>query len=255
VYHGNLELIDDKDAAWFAKVQRIYMQMQQYGRTSIFGAIPGTGMPYGYFSKTEEGSLFTVVNPSQSVQEIKLPETMSESGFVLYHDDGFETAIKGNAIILGAEQLAVVGFGKYAAGQSKWESDKDIHIPQKIESLRADMEMTGNHTASVRINPMAGMNIRILFSQCGADGEPFRSWGGAPPNGTRMNEFLSIAAKQGGATLPVRIEYDKMIWCGLSWAAGEINAADFNSKQPVQIVCTAKEGESRYFKINIYAAK
>ena len=28
VYHGNLELIDDKDAAWFAKVQRIYMQIQ-----------------------------------------------------------------------------------------------------------------------------------------------------------------------------------------------------------------------------------
>jgi hypothetical protein len=102
-------------------------------------------MPYGYFSTTAEGSLFTVVNPSQSVQEIKLPETMSESGFVLYHDDGFETAVKSNAITLGAEQLAVVGFGKYAVGQSKWESDRDIHIPQKIESLRADLELTGKH--------------------------------------------------------------------------------------------------------------
>ena len=255
VYHGNLELIDDKNAAWFAKVQKIYMQLQQYGHTSLFGAIPGAAMPYGYFSKTAEGSLFTVVNPSQSVQEIKLPETISEEGFVLYHDDGFETVIKGNTILLGAEQLAVIGFGKYAVGQSKWESDKDIHIPQKIESLKADMEITGNHTASVQINPMAGMNLRILFSQCGTDGIPFRSWGGAPPDGTRMNEFLSITAKQGEATLPVRIEYDKMIWCGLSWAAGEINTADFDSKQPVQIICTAKDGESKYFKINIYAAK
>src|SRR5271166_267211 len=90
VYHGNLELVDDEDAAWFAKVQKIYLQLQQYGHTSLFGAIPGTGMPYGYFSKTADGSVFTVVNPSQSVQEINLPEPASKAGFVLYHDDGFE---------------------------------------------------------------------------------------------------------------------------------------------------------------------
>ena len=88
VYHGNLELINDKDAVWFAKVQKIYMQLQRHGQTSTFGAIPGTGMPYGYFSTTAGGGLFTVVNPSQSIQDIKLPETISETGFVLYHDDG-----------------------------------------------------------------------------------------------------------------------------------------------------------------------
>ena len=255
VYHGNLELIGDEDAAWFAKVQRIYMQMQRYGQTSLFGAIPGTGMPYGYFSTTAEGGLFTVVNPSQSVQEIKLPESMSEAGFVIYHDNGFEPVITDKTIRLGAEQLAVIGFGKYASARDKWESDKDIHIPQKIEPLKADVEITGNHAASVLINPMAGMNIRVLFSQCGADGKPFRSWGGAPPDGTRMNEYLTITARQGEKNLPVKIEYDKMIWCGLSWAAGEINTADFDSKHPVQIICTAKEGDSRYFKINIYAAR
>jgi len=70
-----------------------------------------------------------------------------------------------------------------------------------------------------------------------------------------MNEYLTITARQGEKNLPVKIEYDKMIWCGLSWAAGEINTADFDSKHPVQIICTAKEGDSRYFKINIYAAR
>ena len=111
------------------------------------------------------------------------------------------------------------------------------------------MKINGrDHTASIQINPIAGMNIRILFSQCGTDGIPFRSWGGAPPDGTRMNEFLSITAKQGEKILPVRIEYDKMIWCGLSWAAGEINAADFDSKQPVQNYLHGKRGEKpRYF--------
>jgi len=255
VYHGNLELIDDQNAAWFAKVQKTYMQLQQYGQTSVYGAIPGTGMPYGYFSQTTDGSLFTVVNPSQSVQEIKLPETRSEAGFVLYHDDGFEPVIKDNVVRLGAEQLAVIGFGKYAAGQKPWANDKDILIPQKIEPLNAAMELTGDHAASIEVNPVAGMNLRILFSQCGADGKPFRSWGGAPPQGTKMNEYLTITAKQGGKNLPVRIEYDKMIWCGLSWAAGEIAPADFNASQPVHISCTSKDGEARYFKINVYAAK
>jgi hypothetical protein len=255
VYHGNLELIDDQDAVWFAKVQKIYMQIQQYGQTSIFGAIPGTGMPYGYFSQTDGGSLFTVVNPSQSTQKIKFPETTAGAGFVLYHDEGFDSVIESNTITLGAEQLAVIGFGKYAAEQTEWEPGKDIQTPQKIEPLKAEVKVTDTHTASVQVSPMAGMNIRVLFSQCDANGIPFRSWGGAPPDGTRMNEFLRITAQQGGEALPVRIEYDKMIWCGLSWAAGEISAANVDSKLPVQIICAAKDGESKYFKINIYATK
>ena len=255
VYHGNLELIDDKDAAWFATVQKTYLQLQQYGHTSLFGAVPGTAMPYGYFSRTADGSLFTLVNPSQSVQEIQIPEAAAGAGFVLYHDEGYEPVVTSHSIRLGPEQLAVIGFGKYAADRSPWENDGDIHIPREIQTLKADIETTGDHAALVQINPVAGMNIRILLSQCGADGIPFRSWGGAPPNGTRMNEFLGITAKQGSKTLPIRIEYDKMIWCGLSWAAGEIKAADFDSKQPVQINCTSKEGESRYFKIHVYATK
>jgi hypothetical protein len=255
VYHGNLELIDDEDSTWFAKVQNLYLKLQQYGQTSLYGATPGTGMPYGYFSKTADGSVFTVVNPSQSVQVIKFPEAASETGSILYHDDGFEPVIKDNTITLGAEQLAVVGFGKYAAGQSPWESDHAIHIPKEIEPLKANMQITGDHAASVRVTPITGMNLRILFSQCDASGKPFRSWGGAPPDGTKMNEYLTISAKQGEKNLPVRIEYDKMIWCGLSWAAGEINVVDFDASQSIQITCTAKDGESKYFKINLYAAK
>ena len=70
-----------------------------------------------------------------------------------------------------------------------------------------------------------------------------------------MNDYLTITAKQGEEPIPVRIEYDKMIWCGLSWAAGEIDAKKFDPTQPVQVICKSKEGESKYFKINIYAAK
>jgi hypothetical protein len=121
--------------------------------------------------------------------------------------------------------------------------------------LKTALQKTGIHAASVEVHPVAGMNVRILFSQRGSDGKPFRSWGGAPPNGTKMNEYLRITAKQGDKELPLRIQYDKMIWCGLSWAAAEINSADFNAQQPLQIICTSKEGESQNFKIDVYAAK
>ena len=104
-------------------------------------------------SQTRRGCLFTVVNPSQSVQETRLPDTPFSGEFVLYHDNGFEPVIKDSTIRLGAEQLAVVGFGKYAVGQSEWKCDKDIHIPQKIKPLKGEMEITGNMLFPFRLTP------------------------------------------------------------------------------------------------------
>jgi hypothetical protein len=37
VYYGNLELIDDAKARWFAKVQQLYFSLQSFGRTYPFG--------------------------------------------------------------------------------------------------------------------------------------------------------------------------------------------------------------------------
>jgi hypothetical protein len=68
-----------------------------------------------------------------------------------------------------------------------------------------------------------------------------------------MNEYLSITAKQGKRNLPVSIQYDKMIWSGLSWAAGEISVSDINPEKPVQIECTAIDGDAKNFKMNVHA--
>ena len=54
VYHGHLELIDDQDAAWFAKVQKLYMQIQQYGNTSLYRRHPGDGNALWIFLKPGE---------------------------------------------------------------------------------------------------------------------------------------------------------------------------------------------------------
>ena len=251
VYHGNLELLNDTDAAWFGRVQKTYMQLQQFGQTSIWGAIAGTGEPYGYVAETMDGALFTVVNPSQSIREIDLPVLTDNNCRILFHDSGFQPVIKNGKLVLGAEQLAVAGFGKYNSEAYDWGVCEDIIVPSKIEPVEAVISINNNHSATAKISPAQNNNIRVLFSQCNRSGKPFRSSGGAPPNGIRMNEFLSISAKQGRKNIPVKIEYDKMIWSGISWAAGEISAGDIDPKQPLEITCTSKEGESKNFVIKI----
>jgi hypothetical protein len=252
VYHGNLELLNDADAAWFARVQKTYMQLQQFGQTNIWGAVAGTGEPYGYLSVGMDGALFTVVNPSQSIREITLPETADNNGRVLFHDSGFQPFIKGNRLVIGAEQLVALGFGSYNAEQYAWGVEEDIHIPQEINPLDATVRIADAHSASVTVQPARKAGIRILFSQRDDAGASFRSWGGAPPHGTKMNEFLSISAKQGKKNIPVKTDHDKMIWSGLSWVAGEIAAENMNTQLPVEITCTAKDGESKNFLIKIY---
>src|SRR6185437_7508258 len=41
--HGNLELLSDSDARWFARAQRLYAPLQQAGATTLFGGVPGKG--------------------------------------------------------------------------------------------------------------------------------------------------------------------------------------------------------------------
>ena len=46
--HGNLELIGDSDAHWFARVQSLYLHFQSEGRIKTFGGIPGDVQTYGF---------------------------------------------------------------------------------------------------------------------------------------------------------------------------------------------------------------
>ncbi len=66
--HGNLEFLDDADLHWFAKAQALYDGLQRDGVTRAFGGLAGDRLPYGFAAATASGSLYTVVNPAQSVQ-------------------------------------------------------------------------------------------------------------------------------------------------------------------------------------------
>jgi hypothetical protein len=73
------------------------------------------------------------------------------------------------------------------------------------------------------------------------DGMIMRSWKGGPPNGTNMSKVFLLSATQDGRTLPVAINYDKVIWSGLSWAVGEIRHDALKPGEPIEIRCSSSE--------------
>ncbi len=50
-----------------------------------------------------------------------------------------------------------------------------------------------------------------------------------------MGKVFTIEATQEGRSIPVNIDYDKIMWSGLSWAVGEIKSADLTPGKPVLV--------------------
>jgi hypothetical protein len=245
VYYGNLELLDDIKARWFAKVQRTYFALQSFGRTFTFGGLPGNEVPYGFCSVGADGSLYTVVNPSQSVQAVQLPRVQRfqeplHSGRIQFRDAGFLPELVQDHITLGPEQLAVIGFGEYAKRAYDLGVEEDVLIPKSVTSLRADIFNQTTNCITTVVHVPAQKSLRIIMRQF-RNGHPLRTSRGAPPNGVKLGQILQIQVTQNGQTLPVSINYDKAIWSGLSWGVGEVKAGEMKPGQPVTVTCTSHE--------------
>lgn len=251
VYHGNIDLLKEADARWFAKVQKTYLQLQQFGQVSIIGGTPGKGEVYGYKAVSADGYLYTVVNPSQSVREIELSPDANMQGRILFTDKGFTPVWENGTLTLGPEQMAVIGFGCYHAESYDWGMEEDVIIPSRIEQLETTFHIKDSHTVELQVKGSSD-KVRVVFSQLDRNGLPFRSWGGGLPDGAKMNEYLKITAKQGSKNIPVSIDYDRVIWSGLSWGVGEIDARSLKVNSPLIITCWSKEGESENFKVDVY---
>ena len=79
-----------------------------------------------------------------------------------------------------------------------------------------------------------------------------RSWPGGPPNGKTVGTVLKIVADQGGKALPIEINYDKQVWSGLSWGAGEIKHANFAAGTPIRIRCSSEEKSKVVLEGHVY---
>jgi hypothetical protein len=244
--HGNLEFLDDDKARWFARVQKLYEPLEAEGRTKTFGGIPGDVEPYGFGSLDANGAIYTVMNPTQAVREIEMPplsrvQPLLANGRVIFRDAGFTPILRGNRITLGPGQMAAVGFGRYAAQDFDLGVQDDVHIPLSITPLDATFSTSGNNTIEATIPSPATGDLRIIFQQRGSDGSITRSWPGGPPNGTTVGKVLKISVEQNGKQLPVEIDYDRQVWSGLSWGAGEVRRRDLASTGSIVIRCSSAE--------------
>lgn len=253
VYHGNIDLLDNDDAEWLAKAQRLFLPLQKYGKTQMLGGLPGASEPYGYRFESPKGYVYTVVNPSQAVQTIEFPKYSDKvKSRILFTDSGNSIKLNGDTLQLGAEQMAVVGVGDFADSKFDLGTEEDIVIPQDIRKVETSVYINDDHTATYQLeSELHGDKLRVVFTQCDNKRKPFRTWGGGLPYGRKMSEYISIHAYCNGTELPVTINYDKVLWSGLSWGVGEFDIRN-KANLPIKIKCMARDGKSSDFKVDIY---
>jgi hypothetical protein len=260
VYHGNLELLQEADARWFARAQSLFNGLQRLERCRSLGPIPGSGLPYGFKSTGSLGSVYTMVNPSQEFAVLRFPWTEEGAAGpgrvrLLYADGGYEPSFGDKGIRVGPEQLVVVATGGYADARYDLGRDETIRVPVVMERVAAAFSVREKNKvgAVVDVRGHAGKGLRVIVQQFGSDGNPVRSWGGSPPDGKKMNELISIRVLQAGSALPLRIEYDKMIWSGLSWGAVELKHGGYDPLVPVEIECSTAEKDELRLEARVYA--
>jgi hypothetical protein len=240
--HGSLDLIDDNKAHWLAKVQALYAPLQQHGLTKSFGAIPGDAYPYGFGSVDADGALYAVVNPSQRVRMVRMPQLAPQqprpqAGRILFRDAGFAPTLANESITLGPGQFALVGFGHYADPANDLGIADNAPIPRSIEAMPAHFSPAANkdeaepsNRIEATIVPPAAGDLRIVLRRRNAHNKLSRAF--AKEN---MGDFFAIEAFQDGHALPVAKNYGKIIWSGLAWAVGEIRRSDIAPGKPIEL--------------------
>ena len=255
--HGNLELIQGADAAWMARVQKLYFELQGRGRIHSFGGIPGDAEPYGWGGITTRGAVYVVVNPAQFVATIRLPLLASDQpalglGRIQFRDAGFVPKLNGDVITLGPGQMAMAAFGAYAAPAYNFGVQTDVVIPRTIEPYGITFEPAGAGSIEAETDPPSHGALRIIIQQMSPDGLPRRTMAGEPPTGENMGKVFALTATQAGRPIPIDIDYDKVIWSGLSWAVGEIDARDVTPGIPLHIFFHSSEKDPVTLKGTAY---
>jgi hypothetical protein len=238
--HGNLELIQGKDAQWMARAQALFFELQGLGRIHTFGGIPGDIEPYGFGGVTTRGAAYVAVNPGQSIATIALPllapnQKPLGEGRIQFRDAGFVPVLNGNQITLGPGQMAMVGFGAYSAPEYDFGIQDDVVIPKSIAPLRVEFRSTRSGSVEATLEPPSRGVIRVILREKTPEGYVRRTWAGGPPSGENMGKVFALSASQDEHPVPVKIDYDKIVWSGMSWAVGEINGSSLAPGKPLTI--------------------
>jgi hypothetical protein len=256
--YGNLELLSDNDAKWFARVQSLFLHFQSEGRIKTFGGIPGDVQTYGFGALDRDGSVYVVVNPTETVATVAMPllseeQKPLEQGHVLFRDAGFIPQLTQNSIQLGPGQMAMVGFGRYATPAYDFGIQEDVVIPRSIKPVPAEFRSIGKGLIQATIQAPQSGDLRLIMQQYSPDGSLRRTWAGGDPNGTNMGTVFSLKAEQGGKELPVREDYNRVVWAGLSWAEAEISQRNLHPGAPLTLIFQSTEKDPVTLKGQVYA--
>lgn len=257
--HGNLELIRGADATWMARAQSLFFELQGMGRIQSFGGIPGDIEPYGFAGITTRGAVYVAMNPAQRVSTIKLPalafnQSLLRQGRLQFRDAGFVPTLTGDRLTLGPGEMAMVGYGAYAAPKYDFGIQQDVLIPRSIEPFPVNFRSIGKGFIEATIEPPAHGVLRVIVRQKTPDGVIRRTWAGGPPSGENMGKVFAFSASQEGRAVPVHIDYDKIVWSGMSWALGEIDCSTLSPGKPLTIQFHTKEKDPVELDSNAYLA-
>jgi hypothetical protein len=214
--------------------------------------------PYGFGALDGDGSVYTIMNPSESVATITLPvlsqaQQSRGQGRVQFRDAGFVPQLTGDHVVLGPEQMAVVGFGKYASPQYDFGVQDDVVIPRSIHPMKAGFREISKGVIEATVQAPQTGDLRLIMQQYSPDGSLRRTWAGGPPAGTNMAKVFMLKAEQDGRELPIHENYDRVIWAGLSWAEGEISHRDLRPGAPVTLTFSTTEKDPVTIKGCVYA--
>jgi hypothetical protein len=251
--YGNLELMSDADVRWYARAQSLFLHLQSVGRMRSFGGIPGDDQPYGFGALDGEGSVYVVVNPAQSIATIGLPllspgQRPLAQPRLLFRDAGFAPRLTSDSIQLGPGQMAMIGYGKYAGDRYDFGVQQDIVIPRAIRPVAAEFHSTGKGVIQATIPAPSGGDLRLVMQQYSADGPLRRTWAGD----ANMAKVFVLNAQQDGKVLPIREEYNRTVWAGLSFAVGEISAKDLHPGQPLTLTFSSTEKDPVTLQGHLY---
>jgi hypothetical protein len=219
------------------------------GRTKSFGGVPGEVEPYGFGSCDIGGALYTVVNPTQSIQTILLPllsatQAPLGTGRLLFRDAGFVPQLSAQGVTLGPGQMALVGFGRYANAACELGVQEDIVIPRSIAPIEAEFRSTGDESVETTLTTPDRGDVRVLFQHRSPEGLAVKS---AKKPGT-------IDAWQMGKPVPVQMRVDtgENGFDGVSWSAAEISGASFVRGEPMIVRYSANTDKTAVVRGQIY---
>jgi len=237
--HGDLALISQDDARWMARVQRLFLDLQDRGDMRSFGGPAGASTPYGFAGDSPHGPVYAVVNPGETEATLTLPALGGEpvnmtDGRLLFRDAGFTPILNGNKVTLGPGQMALVGYGDYASSAFNFGIQQDVIIPRAVEIVDADFRSTDSGNLEASFNPPIDGVVRLILRPRPSSDQPPVSFNSLSAGRNAMQAF-TLDATQYGRPIPVRLDDSSKIERTMGWTVAEIDVNDLTPGVPLVV--------------------